>query len=76
MFNETCPTFDEIFDEYAAGQRLKEYVTDTAKILDDANVADDKVLFEGAQGVIIMLDIDHGTYHSLRQVTQLLVMLQ
>ena len=61
MFNETCPTFDEIFDEYyAAGQRLKEYVTDTAKILDDANVADDKVLFEGAQGV--MLDIDHGTY--------------
>ena len=61
MFNETCPTFDEIFDEYyAAGQRLKDYVTDTAKILDDANVADQKVLFEGAQGV--MLDIDHGTY--------------
>ena len=61
MFNETCPTFDEIFDEYyAAGQRLKDYVTDTAKILDDANVADEKVLFEGAQGV--MLDIDHGTY--------------
>ena len=61
MFNETCPTFDEIFDEYyAAGQRLKDYVTDTAKILDDANVGDEKVLFEGAQGV--MLDIDHGTY--------------
>ena len=61
MFNETCPTFDEIFDEYyAAGQRLKDYVTDTAKILDDANVADEKVLYEGAQGV--MLDIDHGTY--------------
>ncbi|MCO6301239.1 adenylosuccinate synthase [Staphylococcus epidermidis] len=61
MFNDTCPTFDEIFDEYyAAGQRLKDYVTDTAKILDDANVADEKVLFEGAQGV--MLDIDHGTY--------------
>lgn len=61
MFNETCPTFDEIFDEYyAAGQRLKDYVIDTAKILDDANVADEKVLFEGAQGV--MLDIDHGTY--------------
>ena len=35
-------------------------MTDTAKILDDANVADEKVLFEGAQGV--MLDIDHGTY--------------
>ena len=61
MFNETCPRFDEIFDEYyAAGQRLKEFVTDTSKILDDACVAEEKVLFEGAQGV--MLDIDHGTY--------------
>ncbi|MBE5663795.1 adenylosuccinate synthase [Staphylococcus sp. SS60] len=61
MFNETCPSFDEIFEEYyAAGQRLKEFVTDTSKILDDAFVADEKVLFEGAQGV--MLDIDHGTY--------------
>ena len=28
--------------------------------MDDAFVADEKVLFEGAQGV--MLDIDHGTY--------------
>ena len=61
MFNETCPRFDEIFDEYyASGQRLKEFVTDTSKILDDAFVAEEKVLFEGAQGV--MLDIDHGTY--------------
>ncbi|PTE68805.1 adenylosuccinate synthase [Staphylococcus devriesei] len=61
MFNESCPRFDEMFDEYyAAGQRLKEFVMDTAKTLDDAFVADEKVLFEGAQGV--MLDIDHGTY--------------
>ena len=43
MFNETCPRFDEIFDEYyAAGQRLKEFVTDTSKILDDAFVAEEK----------------------------------
>ena len=35
--------FDEIFDEYyAAGQRLKEFVTDTSKILDDAFVAEEK----------------------------------
>ncbi|MCE5090724.1 adenylosuccinate synthase [Staphylococcus devriesei] len=61
MFNESCPRFDEMFDEYyAAGQRLKEFVMDTAKTLDDAFVANEKVLFEGAQGV--MLDIDHGTY--------------
>lgn len=43
MFNETCPRFDEIFDEYyAAGQRLKEFVTDTSKILDDAFVVKKK----------------------------------
>ena len=48
-------------------------MTDTAKILDDANVADEKVLFEGAQGV--MLDIDHGI-HSLHLVIQLQVTLQ
>ncbi|MFI3134019.1 adenylosuccinate synthase, partial [Staphylococcus warneri] len=61
MFNETCPSFDDMFEKYyAAGQRLREFVTDTPKILDDAIVADEKVLFEGAQGV--MLDIDHGTY--------------
>lgn len=43
MFNESCPTFDDIFEEYyAAGQRLKDFVTDTAKILDDAFVAEEK----------------------------------
>ena len=61
MFNAEGFTFDEIFETYyQAGQRLKQYVTDTAKLLDDAFVNDEKVLFEGAQGV--MLDIDHGTY--------------
>lgn len=61
MFDKACPSFKEIFETYyAAGQRLAEFVTDTAKVLDDAFVAEEKVLFEGAQGV--MLDIDHGTY--------------
>ncbi|MGS0652539.1 adenylosuccinate synthetase, partial [Staphylococcus arlettae] len=61
MFDKECPTFEEIFDAYyEAGQRLAPFVTDTAKVLDDAFVAEEKVLFEGAQGV--MLDIDHGTY--------------
>ncbi|MFH4908028.1 adenylosuccinate synthase [Staphylococcus cohnii] len=61
MFDKGCPSFEEIFETYyAAGQRLAEFVTDTAKVLDDAFVAEEKVLFEGAQGV--MLDIDHGTY--------------
>ncbi|KIH69737.1 adenylosuccinate synthase [Salinicoccus roseus] len=54
-------TFNEIFDSYRkAAERLAPYVTDTAKVLDDAFQNNQKVLFEGAQGV--MLDIDHGTY--------------
>ncbi|WP_194746134.1 adenylosuccinate synthase [Staphylococcus chromogenes] len=61
MFKQDAPSFEEIFEEYyEAGQRLEPYVTDTAKVLDDAFVENEKVLFEGAQGV--MLDIDHGTY--------------
>ncbi|MNC11959.1 Adenylosuccinate synthetase [compost metagenome] len=44
--------------EYA--EVLRGYVTDTSVILNDAIDADSKVLFEGAQGV--MLDIDQGTY--------------
>ncbi|RZH87742.1 adenylosuccinate synthetase, partial [Staphylococcus aureus] len=61
MFNETCPAFDDTFEEcYAAGQRLKEFVTDTSKIFDDAFVADEKVLIEDEQGV--RLDVDHRTY--------------
>ena len=47
------PHFDEIFDEYyAAGQRLKEFVTDTAKILDDAFVADEKFYLKVHKGYV------------------------
>ncbi|MCT3136691.1 adenylosuccinate synthase [Lactococcus lactis subsp. lactis] len=53
--------FEEIFEEYYEyGQQLKKYVTDTSVILNDALDAGKRVLFEGAQGV--MLDIDQGTY--------------
>jgi adenylosuccinate synthase len=44
--------------EYA--EVLRPYVTDTSVVLNDAIDAGQKVLFEGAQGV--MLDIDQGTY--------------
>ncbi len=53
--------FEEIFDKYYQyGQELKKYVTDTSVYVNEAVEAGDKVLFEGAQGV--MLDIDEGTY--------------
>lgn len=52
---------DTIYDEYMTyAQRLVPYVTDTSVVLNDMIDEERKVLFEGAQGV--MLDIDQGTY--------------
>lgn len=54
-------TIDEILDEYYEyGQQVKKYVCDTSVVLNDALDEGRRVLFEGAQGV--MLDIDQGTY--------------
>src|SRR5690606_20799173 len=54
-------SFDEIYDKYLAlGEKFRAYVTDTSVVLNDAIDQGRRVLFEGAQGV--MLDIDHGTY--------------
>lgn len=54
-------TVEEIMEEYYQyGQEIAQYVTDTSKVLNDAFDAGRRVLFEGAQGV--MLDIDQGTY--------------
>jgi adenylosuccinate synthase len=41
-------------------ERIRPYVRDTARVLNEAMRAGKRVLFEGAQGT--MLDIDHGTY--------------
>ena len=61
MYESEELSFDEIFEEYYAyGQQIKQYVTDTSVILNDALDAGKRVLFEGAQGV--MLDIDQGTF--------------
>lgn len=52
---------EDILDEYYEyGQQVKQYVCDTSVVLNDALDAGKRVLFEGAQGV--MLDIDQGTY--------------
>ncbi|HEY4599816.1 MAG TPA: adenylosuccinate synthase [Cerasibacillus sp.] len=61
LYDADPVSVDEIFDEYFAyGQKMKQYVTDTSLILNNALDEDRRVLFEGAQGV--MLDIDQGTY--------------
>lgn len=61
LYNAPTLSFDDIFEEYYEyGQQIKQYVTDTSVILNDALDNGKRVLFEGAQGV--MLDIDQGTY--------------
>ncbi|MCM3006548.1 adenylosuccinate synthase [Priestia koreensis] len=52
---------EDILDEYYEyGQQIAKYVCDTSVVLNDALDEGKRVLFEGAQGV--MLDIDQGTY--------------
>lgn len=52
---------EEIVEEYFEyGQQVAKYVVDTSVVLNDALDDGRRVLFEGAQGV--MLDIDQGTY--------------
>ncbi|MBS7578122.1 MULTISPECIES: adenylosuccinate synthase [unclassified Enterococcus] len=61
MYHGEALSFDDIFEAYYEfGQQIKHYVTDTSVILNDALDHGKRVLFEGAQGV--MLDIDQGTY--------------
>ncbi|MDR0691202.1 MAG: adenylosuccinate synthase [Streptococcaceae bacterium] len=61
MYDGKTMEFAEIFAEYYEyGQNIKQYVTDTSIILNDALDQGKRVLFEGAQGV--MLDVDQGTY--------------
>ena len=61
MFDAEPLNFDDIFEVYYNyGQQVKQYVVDTAVVLNDAIDHGRRVLFEGAQGV--MLDIDQGTY--------------
>ncbi|PTM56879.1 adenylosuccinate synthase [Desmospora activa] len=61
MYDTTGFTFEEIYEPYlACADQIRPYVTDTSVVLNDAIDGGRRVLFEGAQGV--MLDIDQGTY--------------
>ena len=57
-FDKFCTSTSTKYTTY--GKKLKQYIEDTAYIINDALKNGKNVLFEGAQGV--MLDIDFGTY--------------
>jgi adenylosuccinate synthase len=51
----------EIRDQYREfGERLREYITNTAEVVQDAHERGEQILLEGAQGTL--LDLDTGTY--------------
>ena len=59
--NSKLLTQKEIYDEINSYKKeIMRYVDRTSKILREAKSLGKKILFEGAQGVL--LDIDHGTY--------------
>lgn len=61
MFGHEEIDFDSLYKEYSAyAARIREFVTDTDVVLQDAIERGEKVLFEGAQGTF--LDLDQGTY--------------
>ena len=52
---------EQVFaDLMSMAERLIPYLADVATLIMDADAAGRRIMFEGAQGV--MLDIDHGTY--------------
>ncbi|MFC5703108.1 adenylosuccinate synthase [Cohnella faecalis] len=61
MYDGEALDAESIISDYLAlAEKLRPFVTDTSVVLNDAIDEGQKVLFEGAQGV--MLDIDQGTY--------------
>lgn len=53
--------YEEIYQEYQIyADFMRPFVTDTSLLLNQAAEAEDKILFEGAQGSLLCLD--HGTY--------------
>jgi len=61
LYDTTGFELQEVLDEYLGyAEIIRPYVTDTSVVLNDVIDRGNRVLFEGAQGV--MLDIDQGTY--------------
>lgn len=61
FYNTEYPSIDQEVERlFELGKQLQVYVTDTFSYLDSCLKENKKVLYEGAQGVL--LDIDYGSY--------------
>ena len=61
LYQINFPSIDEEVERlYQLGQQMKDYVCDTFSLIDQSLATGKRVLYEGAQG--ILLDVDYGTY--------------
>ncbi len=61
VYNRRAIEVDQVLEEIGAYKdKIKPFVADTSRVINDALDEDKTVLFEGAQAT--MLDVDHGTY--------------
>ena len=61
LYQIEIPSIEEEVERlYKYGETIKDYVADTFSLIDNKLSQGKRVLFEGAQG--ILLDIDYGTY--------------
>lgn len=61
LYNFDIPKLDEEVERlYSLGNEIKDFTTDTFSLIDKKLSEGKKIIYEGAQG--ILLDIDYGTY--------------
>lgn len=61
LYKQPPMEWQPMFEQYrACGEQLRPYVTDTVQLLHGAYRAGKRILFEGANAVL--LDLDHGTF--------------
>jgi adenylosuccinate synthase len=61
LYQVEFPSIEEEVERlYKFGQSMKDYVCDTFSLIDNSLSQGKRVLYEGAQG--ILLDVDYGTY--------------
>lgn len=61
LYNADPIDWKPIFEQYrACGEQLRPHITDTTRLLHQAYKAGKRILFEGANAVL--LDLDHGTF--------------
>ncbi len=61
LYQMEVPSIEEEVERlYRYGEAMKDYVVDTFSLIDDSLSKGKRILYEGAQG--ILLDVDYGTY--------------